>query len=67
MNKKFEFNLEIPLFLILFVIIGVLSAIVFAKIMSTNLKKNYNDVFESCEKTGFFYYEDKIIECKIKK
>lgn len=66
MNKNFEINFEIPLFLLLFVVIGVLSAIAFTKIMSSNLKKNYDDVFESCQKTGHFYYEDKIIECKIK-
>lgn len=60
-------NFELPLFLMIFFIIGVIGSLLFNTLINNNFKRNeIRQVFESCEKTGFYFYENKMIKCEIK-
>ena len=68
MKKDFEINLQIPLLLIGFLVLGVIGAISLSNLMEKISRKiNPQDVFESCEKTGFYFHANQTIKCEIKK
>jgi hypothetical protein len=68
MKKYFEINLGIPLILIGFLILGIMGAIGLSNLMEKISKKiDPREVFESCEKTGFYFYANQTIKCEIKK
>ena len=58
-------NLKI-IYLITMFFIGVSLAIVF-DLFLFNKKDKIKNVFESCEKIGYFYSDYKVIKCEIKK
>jgi hypothetical protein len=65
---KIDLEDNVPLFLILMFFIGVIGALIFSSLFSNNLEKiNAKDVFQSCEKTGYFYNDNKVIKCEIMK
>jgi len=65
---KIDIEDNIPLFLILMFFIGIIGALIFSSLLSNNFEKvNIKDVFQSCEKTGFFYHDNKVIKCEVMK
>jgi len=65
---KIDLEDNVPLFLILMFFVGVIGALIFSNLFSNNFERiNLKDVFQSCEKTGFFYSDNKVIKCEIMK
>lgn len=68
MKKEIDINFQIPLILIGFLILGIMGAIGLSNLMEKISKKiDPQEIFESCEKNGFYFYEHKTIKCEIKK
>jgi hypothetical protein len=65
---KIDLEDNVPLFLILMFFVGVIGALIFSNLFSNNFERiNLKDVFQSCEKTGFFYSDNKVIKCEVMK
>ena len=65
MKQETKINLEIPLFFIIFVTVGIIGAIWFNNLMSNDLKRNdLKYIIESCKKNKLFFYDNTIFKCE---
>lgn len=59
---------DIPIFLVLFFIIGISGAVLLSKIISSasrQKEKIISEIFNSCKHNKYYVYENKKIRCNI--
>lgn len=65
MKQETKISLEIPLFPIIFLIIGIIGAVWFSNLMSNDLKRDdLKYIIESCKKNKHFFYDNTIFKCE---